>query len=30
MGSLRKWFKDSSSTDKTPGWVEVISGEFGP
>ena len=27
MGSLRKWFKDSSSTDKTPGWVEVISGE---
>jgi hypothetical protein len=26
-GTLRKWFRDSSSTDKTPGWVEVISGE---
>ena len=26
-GSLHKWFQDSESTDKTPGWVEVISGE---
>jgi hypothetical protein len=27
MGSLHKWYQDSESTDKTPGWVEVISGE---
>jgi len=26
-GNLHKWFQDSESTDKTPGWVEVISGE---
>ena len=27
MGSLRKWFKGSTSVDGKPGWVEVISGE---
>ena len=26
-GNLHGWFLDSESTDKTPGWVEVISGE---
>lgn len=26
-GSLRRWFLDSESKDKKPGWVEVISGE---
>jgi hypothetical protein len=26
-GNLHKWFKSSSSTSGTPGWVEVISGE---
>ena len=26
-GNLHRWFVDSESKDKTPGWVEVISGE---
>jgi len=26
-GSLHRWFLDSESKDKKPGWVEVISGE---
>ncbi len=27
MGSLHKWYQDSESVDKKPGWVKVISGE---
>ena len=26
-GNLHKWYQDSESVDKKPGWVEVISGE---
>ena len=26
-GNLHRWYQDSQSVDKKPGWVEVISGE---